>query len=100
MTKSHDDPTIDDLLDDPMTRAIMQADRVDPSELKAMLRALAPLVARAAGRSIDGDPDGESAPSDRNAVARLLRSMDRGGGATSSRTAARSGLQPQFCSAR
>ncbi len=35
-----DEPTLDQLLGDPMTQAIMRADRVDPLQLKAMLRSL------------------------------------------------------------
>jgi hypothetical protein len=48
MTKFHDDPTLDELLGDPITQAIMHADRVDPAKLEAMLRSLARAVA---GRS-------------------------------------------------
>jgi len=35
------DPTISELLSDPLVRAIMEADGVDPMELKAMMRCLA-----------------------------------------------------------
>jgi hypothetical protein len=52
MTTSRYDLTIDELLSDPVTRAVMKADRVDPSELETMLRALAPRFERAASRSI------------------------------------------------
>ena len=41
-----DEPTLDQLLGDPMTRAIMRADRIDPLQLEAMLRSL--------GRQIGG----------------------------------------------
>ena len=33
--------TLTELLDDPMTRAVMEADRVDPAALKALLSAVA-----------------------------------------------------------
>ena len=33
--------TLTELLDDPMTQAVMAADRVDPAELKAVLAVLA-----------------------------------------------------------
>ena len=33
--------TIDSLLDDPMTRAVMQADRLDPATVRAMLHSMA-----------------------------------------------------------
>jgi hypothetical protein len=104
MTKSYDDLTIDELLDDPLTHAIMRADRVNPAELRAMLRALAAPAARSDGRPSDGDRDGDDAPSGRNAAAPSRRSTGRDGGETSRRVATRSGLQPQFhpqvCSAR
>jgi hypothetical protein len=99
MTASYDDLTIDDLLGDPMTLTIMKADRVDPSELEAMLRALAPHVARATGRSSDDALDVECAPFDRNAVGRFLRSMFRGRGETSRRVATRSSVRSELCRA-
>jgi hypothetical protein len=99
MNKSHDDLTIDELLDDPLTLAVMQADRVDPSELRAMLHALAPLVARPAGRSSAGDLAARCASGHR-AFGRFLRSMDRDGGETSRRAATRSSMRPQSYSAR
>jgi hypothetical protein len=40
MTRSSEELTIDELLRDPMTRAIMKADRVDAAALEAMLRSL------------------------------------------------------------
>jgi hypothetical protein len=40
MTTSQNDLTIDELLGDPMTHAIMTADCVDPLQLEAMLRSL------------------------------------------------------------
>jgi hypothetical protein len=33
----HREPTLEDMLSDPIIRAVMDADRVDPHELKAML---------------------------------------------------------------
>jgi hypothetical protein len=41
MAKSHDELTLDELLSDPVTRAVMKADGADPSALAAMLRAMA-----------------------------------------------------------
>jgi hypothetical protein len=99
MTTSRDDPTIDDLLGDPLTHAVMQADRVDPRELAAMLRALAPGVARRAGRSGGEALDAERVPFDRNAVNRFLRSMGRGRSGMSRCVAARSRLRSQLCEA-
>jgi hypothetical protein len=45
MTKLCDEPSLDELLSDPVTQAVMQADRVDPTKLEAMLRALATVAA-------------------------------------------------------
>jgi hypothetical protein len=58
MTRSGDTPTLDELIGDPITQAIMTADRVDRHELEAMLRSLA--------RQIAGRP--ENARLDRSAV--------------------------------
>jgi hypothetical protein len=35
------EPSIDDLLSDPLVRAFMAADSVDPEELRALLRSVA-----------------------------------------------------------
>jgi hypothetical protein len=50
MTMSRDELTIEQLLSDPVTRAVMEADGVDPSELEAMLRSMATAIERAANR--------------------------------------------------
>jgi len=52
MTTSRDELTIDELLSDPVTRAVMKADGVDPSELETMMRSLAARTEQAARRSI------------------------------------------------
>jgi hypothetical protein len=44
MTASSNDLTIDELLRDPVTRALMRADHVDPSALAAMLRSVVPVI--------------------------------------------------------
>jgi hypothetical protein len=95
MTMFQDDLTLSELLDDPMTQAVMKADRVDRSELEAMLRALAPRVADAAGRSNDNVSQLECAPSDRKAVGRFLHSMCRGH--ASRRVGTRPGLRSPVC---
>ena len=51
MIQSHDDPTLDELLGDPITQAIMTADRVDPPQLEAMLRSIARAVGGRSGAS-------------------------------------------------
>jgi hypothetical protein len=99
MTTSRDELTIDDLLGDPLTDAIMKADRVDPSELEAMLRALASRIARLAGRSNGDALDAEGVTFDRNALSRFLRSMDRGRSEVSRRLAARSSMRSHLCGA-
>jgi hypothetical protein len=45
MTRFHTDPTLNELLGDPVTKAIMKADRVDPQKLEATLRSLAREIA-------------------------------------------------------
>jgi len=99
MTTSRDELTIDDLLGDPLTHAIMKADRVDRSELEAMVRALGARIARLAGGSNGDALDAEGLASDRNAVCQFLRSMDRGRSEVSRRVAARSSLRSQPCGA-
>src|SRR5258708_14876915 len=78
MTTSRDELTIDDLLGDPLTHTIMKADRVDPSELEAMVRALAARIGRLAGRSNGDALARDRVAFDHAAVSRFLRSMDRG----------------------
>jgi hypothetical protein len=73
MTASRDDPTLDELLGDPMTEAIMNADRVDPPTLAAMLRTLAREIGDRSGRTATALAGGESARFDRSAVGRLSR---------------------------
>ena len=107
MTASPDDPTIDDLLGDPMTQAVMQADGVDPAELEALLRALAARLAGPADRSnddaldedaLDSDAvDAERMPFERNAVGRFLLSISPGRGEASRLLAARPSTRPRLC---
>jgi hypothetical protein len=99
MTASRDELTIDDLLGDPLTHAVMKAGRVDRSELEAMVRALAARIARRAGGSNDDALDAERVAFDSNAVSRFLRSMDRGRSEASRRVAARSSMRSQPCGA-
>jgi hypothetical protein len=40
-TSVYEDPTLCELLTDPLTQAVTKADRVDPAKLKAMLRSVA-----------------------------------------------------------
>ena len=44
--------TLTELLDDPMTRAVMAADRVDPAALKALLSAVARRLQNLPAKSI------------------------------------------------
>jgi len=41
VAESGAEPSIEDLLSDPLVRAFMAADRVDPEELRALLRSIA-----------------------------------------------------------
>jgi hypothetical protein len=47
------EPTLAELLSDPVTRAVMQADGVNPWELEEMLRGLAHLRALESGEPVD-----------------------------------------------
>jgi hypothetical protein len=73
MTKFHDNPTLDELLGDPITQAIMHADRVDPPKLEAMLRSLAREIAGRSGVSATALVEAESARFDRSAAGPLSR---------------------------
>jgi hypothetical protein len=63
----HDDPTLDQLLGDPITQALMTVDRVDPLALAAMLRSMA--------REISGRSDARVVA--RNAACRVSESHIR-----------------------
>jgi hypothetical protein len=66
MTPSRDDPSLSELLGDPMTQAIMDADGVDARKLAAMLRSMARQISR---RSLGtATIAAEGARPDRNAV--------------------------------
>jgi hypothetical protein len=75
MTKFHDEPTLDELLGDPITQAIMRADRVDPAELEAMLRSLARAVAGRSRASATSLVETEGARFDRSAVGPFSRPL-------------------------
>lgn len=101
MTPCGENLTLEELLNDPLTRAVMRADRVDPSELETMLGFVASALRSAAGRvKAAGEiSEAERAASDRGALGRLLRSIDLGPNEASRCTAARSGLRSLFCGA-
>ena len=80
MTMSRDELTIEQLLSDPVTRAVMEADGVDPSELEAMLRSMATAIERAANR-------------------RSKEFACKGDGAQSRRATAHSSLRSRLCGA-
>jgi hypothetical protein len=61
MTGSCAEPTIHDLLNDPLTQAVMQADRVDPLTLRQMLGSVALEIERA-DRRADYQPRWQTAP--------------------------------------
>jgi hypothetical protein len=68
----HDDPTLDELIGDPLTQAIMNADRVDRQKLEAMLRSLAREIADRSGATTIGLRAADGGHLDRQAV-RALR---------------------------
>ena len=69
------EPTIHDLLNDPLTQMVMQADRVDPLALRRMLGSVALEIERA-GRRADYQPGWRHTPS---AVAAGGSDLGRGG---------------------
>jgi hypothetical protein len=75
MTNLHDNPTLDELLGDPITQAVMHADRVDPPKLAAMLRSLAREIAGRSGASATALVEAESARLDRSAAGPLSRPL-------------------------
>ena len=83
MTTSRDDLTIDERLRDSATHAIRKADRVDPSEPKAMMHTMAP----------------EIAPFDRSVPSRFLRSVVRRRGETPQCISSGSSIRSQLCGA-
>jgi hypothetical protein len=67
------DPTLDELLGDPITQAIMKADRVDPPTLAAALRTLGREISARSAGTATARVGAQSARLDRNAAARLAR---------------------------
>jgi len=49
MYRHHREPTLEDMLSDPIIRAVMDADRVDPHELQAMLKDVGRALSTARG---------------------------------------------------
>jgi hypothetical protein len=75
-TRVYDDPTLCELLTDPLTQAVMKADRVDPAKLKAMLRSVAREIAGrspSAGGSAAALVKAESAKYERASFDQLLQ---------------------------
>jgi hypothetical protein len=90
MTMSRDELTIEELLGDPVTRAVMAADRVDPSELETMLRStgLRLLALRSMPPTIE-----------RAADRRSEKCAFNGDGAQSQGVTVRSSIRSQLCGA-
>jgi hypothetical protein len=75
-TRVYDDPTLCELLSDPLTQAVMKADRVDPAKLKAMLRSVVREIAgrsRSVGGSAAALVKAESAKCERASFDQLLQ---------------------------
>ena len=86
--------TIDELLSSPVTQAIMQADRVDPSGVRAMLWSVE--IESAARQADDSAPESHHAPSGRNAFGRWSRSLAGRRTATSARRDAGLGMRSRL----
>ena len=54
MHRHHREPTLEEMLSDPIIRAVMDADRVDPRELKAMLKDIGRALGAARGARSGG----------------------------------------------
>jgi hypothetical protein len=50
MNSRHGEPTLEEMLSDPIIRAVMEADAIDPHELAATLRQTGRMLARRARR--------------------------------------------------
>ena len=74
MSKSYAEPSIHDLLDDPLTQAVMQADGVDPLALRRMLGAVAVQVQNPA-RQPDYEPHWHGAAAQRSGVGQWMRAQ-------------------------
>ena len=85
------DMTLDELLDDSLTQAVMTADRVDPSQLATMLRSVAQAIA-------SSDVRLRAAPSATSVVSRFLRSTVCRGASRSDRRNGL-GLRSHLCGA-
>ena len=46
MNSRHGEPTLEEMLSDPIIRAVMEADGIDPQELAATLRQIGRMLAR------------------------------------------------------
>jgi len=57
--RSSSEPTLHDLIADPLIRSVMKADQVDPGALEAMLRSLGDEIRR----TLDGEPERHRVPS-------------------------------------
>jgi hypothetical protein len=79
MARSYDELTIDELLSDPVTHAVMKADGVDPSALAAMLRAMAGTMEQGFDRPNGSAVAGDGARSP--CVSARTRNQSRLGGA-------------------
>jgi hypothetical protein len=74
MPKSCGDLTIQELLDDPLTEAVMRADRVDPLALRRMLGTVA-MEVQSPARQVDYEPHWQNFPPARLGVGQWVRSQ-------------------------
>jgi len=77
MPKSCGDPTIHELLDDPLTQAVMRADRVDPLALRRILERVA-LEVQDPARQPDYEPRWLAAAFAQARIAQWARSQHCG----------------------
>ena len=91
--------TLDAVLADPVTQAVMKADRVKPAALRTMLRSV---VLDAAGCAVQNGNTGKESARTRfniDSAATFIPTIDRQKGRTPARGAACSAFHSHFCGA-
>jgi hypothetical protein len=93
-----DHPTLDELIGDPLTQAVMHADRVDPARLAASLRSLARQIGARSAGSATALVEAASTRFGRDALGRPAWSIGASRDAASSRDS-QSHIQSRRCGA-
>ncbi len=100
MTMCRSQMTLNDLLNDPVTQAVMHADHVDSNSLKAMLGSLAVDVRNVAPKVITKKNESACAGFNRSAATPSHHPANHRQGRVSAFAAAGSGIRLYLCGAR